>query len=349
MTPSTAWAGLEMLQALIAGDADRQRALHDRLSFSQCDPLWAEALIAYVRDLMPDGQPRPTPYTGYTALNDFVLTAPRPDMRMALLSDWGTGTDTAPRAAALLARHDQVNQNLMDSHARLSEAGRIDAWFWSHEHRVQVYAPYRGILAGRNIGYDAFPVEAVYGPEQPLQDLVDPPATLTQLDLDVVNGAYTHGFVLLDFAGGQIDASSWSLTRPDGPIYREQIGSSVIAEAVASGRSRRLFGEDSHGAVAQQRDVVTVTQPGDDDAGGLFGQHVDPMPDWPLIHHRMQVQPERVRQPVGGHHPGPRHQHLVDRAVQQLEACETQAFGDPAPAPVGPPSVVVRGNVQHVA
>lgn len=374
-TPSTTCAGLgwELVQALIAGDADQQRALHDRLSFSQCDPLWAETLIAYVRDLRPDGEPRPVPYIRYEALGDFVMTAQRPDMRVALLSDWGTGTAVARQVAALLARqrpdivihlgdiyysgtaeecdahflaplravlpnqpiltlcgnhdvysggdgyyellrklgqpasyvclrspdqrwqilgadtglhdrdpfdeaqaltrldpeeelwhadklrgfpgrtiflthhqpfsafaqigplalHDPVNQSLMDSHARLSQAGPIDAWFWGHEHRLQVYAPYRGVLAGRNIGYGAIPVQAVPGPEQPLRNLVDPPTTLTQVDLDVVEGAYTHGFALLDFAGGRIDASYWALTRPDGPIYRERIGSGVMAQAAS--------------------------------------------------------------------------------------------------------------------
>ncbi len=97
--------GLELLEAVIAGDADRQRALRNRLSFSRCDPLWAETLVDYARTLRPDGQPRPIPYIRYSALSDFALTAPRADMRIALISDWGTGTDEARQVAALLARH----------------------------------------------------------------------------------------------------------------------------------------------------------------------------------------------------------------------------------------------------
>ena len=356
--------GLELLEALVARDAPRQQALRDRLSYSQCDPRWSEILAAYAASLGPDGQPCPVPYVRYASLDDFVLPAPRADMRIALISDWGTGTHEARDVAALLAaqrpdavihlgdiyfsgmaaecdkhflaplravlpdarlftlcgNHDvysggtgyygllreigqpasyfclrspdrswqvlgadtglndrnpfgehaaltrldadeelwhagklrgfpgrtillshhqpfsafaqigpqadrsPVNPWLMGSHARLLQAGRIDAWFWGHEHRLKLYAPYLGVTAGRNIGYGAIPVEAVPGPETPLPCLADPPAVLTEVPLDVVEGAYTHGFVILDLGPGGVDASYWALTRPDGPIHRESLG-----------------------------------------------------------------------------------------------------------------------------
>jgi hypothetical protein len=361
--------GLELLEALVAGNATRQKELQDRLSFSQCDPLWAETLIDYARDLGPDGQPRAIPYIRYAAMSDFVLGAPSAEMRIALVSDWGTGTDEArqvatflaqqkpdavihlgdiyyagtaeecdahflsPLHAALpdkplfslcgnhdvysggqgyygllrqiaqpasyfclrspdhswqilaadtglhdrdpfdeattltfldpaeelwhadklrdfsgrtiflthhqpfsafeqigpLARHNAVNANLMASHVRLTAAGGINAWFWGHEHSLRIYAPYRGVMAGRNIGFGAIPVEAVSGPAVPLQGLTDPPAMLVDIALDVVDGAYTHGFALLDFSTGSIEASYWALTRPDGPVYRETLASSLLA------------------------------------------------------------------------------------------------------------------------
>ncbi len=356
--------GLELLRATIAGDRDRQQALHDRLDFSQCDPLWAETLLDYARDLGPDFRTRPIPYVRYAGLDDFVLTAPQPRMRIALLSDWGTGTREARRVAALLAQqapdavihlgdiyyagtaeecqanflqplravlpdtplftlcgnhdvysgghgyygllgqigqpasyfclrspdrswqilaadtglndrdpfdeataltaldpaeelwhadklrgfegrtvflthhqpfsafaqigpqdhHDPVNPNLMASHERLSAAGRIDVWFWGHEHRLRLYAPYRGVSVGRNIGYGAVPVEAAPDQDTPLPDLLDPPAVSATVTLDLVDGAYAHGFALLDIDDDGIQASYWAATRPDGPVHVEAIG-----------------------------------------------------------------------------------------------------------------------------
>ncbi len=356
--------GLELLEAVVAGDAERQRLLHDRIGFSQCDPLWAETLVDYAGSLGLDGRPRAVPYVRFASLGDFVIPAPSACLRVALLSDWGTGTDEARRVAALLARQrpdvvihlgdiyfagtaeecdahflaplravlpdaalfalcgnhdlysggqgyygllrgigqpasyfclrspdaawqilaadtglhdrdpfdaaaaltflgpqeelwhadklrgfpgrtvflthhqpfsafaqigplsarDPTNPALMASHARLSAAGRIDAWFWGHEHSLRLYAPFRGVVAGRNIGYGAIPVEATAGGARPLAGLADPPALAAEVALDVVEGAYTHGFALLDLGPGWLDASYWALTRPDGPVHREALG-----------------------------------------------------------------------------------------------------------------------------
>lgn len=117
----------------------------------------------------------------------------------------------------------------MASHARLAAAGRIDAWFWGHEHSLRLYAPYRGVAAGRNIGYGAIPVAAVPEEVTPLPGLLDPPALAADIRLDVVDGVFTHGFALLDLQPGQIEASYWALTRPDGPIHRETLDARYAA------------------------------------------------------------------------------------------------------------------------
>ena len=355
--------GLELLEALVAGDTAKEAAIRDRIRFSQCDLRWAETLTEYAAHLQADGKPRPVPYRRYQALGDYVLTAQRPALRVGLLSDWGTGTHVAravldllarqqpdviihlgdiyfsgtaeecdahfyqPMRAALpnapiftlcgnhdvysggqgyyglldrigqpasyfclrspdrswqilagdtglndrdpvgaaaaltkldpqeeawhidklrgfpgrtvflthhqpfsafaqvgpLADHSPVNPNLMASYARLAEAGTIDAWFWGHEHRLRLYAPYRGLAAGRNIGYGAIPVEAAPGRAAPIAGLVDPPKEAVSLTLDVVEGAYDHGFAMLDLGPDGIDASYWAVTRPEGPLYRERI------------------------------------------------------------------------------------------------------------------------------
>jgi len=70
--------GLELLEALIADDVARRRALQDLLSFSQCAPLWAETLIDYACDFRLNGQSRPIPYVRYNSIDDFVRPALAP-------------------------------------------------------------------------------------------------------------------------------------------------------------------------------------------------------------------------------------------------------------------------------
>ncbi len=292
--------GLHLFEALVSGNATQRQHAGDRFRFSRCDPLWGKMLLDYAGSLTPDGTPHPVPYIRYTALDDFVLPAASARLRVALLSDWGTGTHTALQVAQLVAQqrpdvlihlgdiyyagtpaecadhflapltaalpgiplftlcgnHDvysggvgyyglltsigqpasyfclrspdnawqilaadtglndrdpfheagalpgldpleeqwhadklrgfpgrtvllshhqpfsafaqigpappnPVNPALMAAHQRLSQAGRIDAWFWGHEHRLRLYAPYRGVAAGRNIGFGAVPVQPI--------------------------------------------------------------------------------------------------------------------------------------------------------------------------------------------
>ena len=358
--------GLELLRSLVAGDAVRQDRVLDRLRYSPCDPLWSATLLRYAATLLPDGTPQPIPYVRYEALDDFVVEAPGTELRVALFSDWGTGTSESRRVAAMVAEqrpdvaihlgdiyysgtaaecdahflsplravmpdtrlfslcgnhdvysggtgyygllrhigqpasyfclrspdrswqilagdtglndrnpfeedtaathldpreevwhahklrgfpgrtvflthhypfsafaraggaeHDPTNPALMASHGRLAAAGRIDAWFWGHEHRLRLYAPYRGVI-GRNIGYGAIPVAVDAGSDTPLPGLIDPPAVAADVEIGAVNGVYGHGFVTLDLRAGGIEASYWSLTRPDGPVYRETLGSAQV-------------------------------------------------------------------------------------------------------------------------
>ncbi len=58
--------GLELLEALVAGDQAKQAEMRDRIGFSQCDPRWVETLTEYAADLQPDGKPRLVPYRRYT-------------------------------------------------------------------------------------------------------------------------------------------------------------------------------------------------------------------------------------------------------------------------------------------
>ncbi len=360
--------GLALLQAVAAKDAARAQMLRDRLSFSECDPLWIGTLLEYARLYIPGGTLPPVPYRRYNDLSDCVIPAEASRLRVALVSDWGTGTNEARRVAALLAAqkpdavihlgdiyfsgtadectlhfldplrdvlpdcrlftlcgnhdvysggqgyyelldrigqpasyfclrspdhawqilaadtglHDRnpfdetdaltflepgevtwhadklhsfpgrtiflshhqpfsafrqigtaaqrspVNLNLMQAYDTLAAAGSIDAWFWGHEHQLRIYAPYRGIAVGRKIGYGAIPVRATADADVPMAGLIDPPELLTNVALDVVDGAYTHGFALLDLSSDAIEMSYWALTQPDEPIHRETLPIAAI-------------------------------------------------------------------------------------------------------------------------
>lgn len=121
-----------------------------------------------------------------------------------------------------VADHDPVNPKLMATHGRLLHSGRIDAWFRGHEHALRLYAPYRGVEAGQNIGTGAIPVEPAAN--QPVMGLLDPPALAATPPIDLADGAYAHGFVLLDLTPDRTEASYWITTRPEAPVHRERLG-----------------------------------------------------------------------------------------------------------------------------
>ena len=127
------------------------------------------------------------------------------------------------RQVGAAADRNPQNPKLMASLSRLQGSGPVHAWFWGHEHRLRLYAPYAGLRCGRNIGYGAVPVPAAL--DAPIPDLLDPPRTLVDVPLDEVDGAYTHGFALLDLSERGADVSYWALTRPDAPIFSERLGS----------------------------------------------------------------------------------------------------------------------------
>jgi len=121
------------------------------------------------------------------------------------------------------AARDPTNPALLASYRQLAAAGRIDAWFWGHEHRLRLYAPYRGVT-GRNIGYGAIPVAVDARADAPLPGLIDPPTVDAHVEIGAANGVYSHGFATLDCRVDGIEASYWTLAHPDQPVHRELLG-----------------------------------------------------------------------------------------------------------------------------
>jgi hypothetical protein len=81
--------------------------------------------------------------------------------------------------------------------------GELEAWFWGHEHNLEIYAPYAGLKRGRCIGHGAVPVfvtqepyKSRVGDKIPL--LAASPATpAVPVRLGITGGVYNHGYVIL--------------------------------------------------------------------------------------------------------------------------------------------------------
>lgn len=80
--------------AKFTGDHRRVRELEAEIRYSVCDPLWAKTLLEF------DSEHQEIPYRHYESLNDFVLplsdsTDDEDKIKIAFVSDWGTGTPLA--------------------------------------------------------------------------------------------------------------------------------------------------------------------------------------------------------------------------------------------------------------
>jgi len=97
---------------------------------------------------------------------------------------------------------------------------QVEAWFWGHEHNLEIYAPYAGLRRGRCIGCSAVPVFVTQDPYKvcagggkiPL--LPSPNNPGVPVMLGTTGGVYNHGYVILklDDAGGTATASYYQDT-----------------------------------------------------------------------------------------------------------------------------------------
>ena len=113
------------------------------------------------------------------------------------------GTPTNPPS-----QDPNYNPYLTESFAPV--LGQVSAWFWGHEHLLEVYGPYQGLSAGRCIGYSAFPVLTSQNPYAFLYTEV--PAD-TNVELGTTQDVYNHGFTILklDDSNGTATATYYSV------------------------------------------------------------------------------------------------------------------------------------------
>jgi hypothetical protein len=86
--------GLKYLEARARGDATTARQIRDDIQFSECDPNWVGTLQEYAKYFGPGGGLQPIPYIRAGKIGKQVLEM-KPNARVALIADWGTGTDAA--------------------------------------------------------------------------------------------------------------------------------------------------------------------------------------------------------------------------------------------------------------
>jgi hypothetical protein len=83
--------GLQYLEAAARGDQATAQAIRASQPFSECDAKWISTLDAYLKYFGPNGGLHPIPYVRAGTVGNRVIDM-KPNARIALIGDWGTGT-----------------------------------------------------------------------------------------------------------------------------------------------------------------------------------------------------------------------------------------------------------------
>ncbi|MDQ3914885.1 MAG: metallophosphoesterase [Actinomycetota bacterium] len=104
---ATAWECTKVAAALflarLEGRRDEAVRLEDELKYGTCDPGWLDVMAVYEEHYGLPGHHR-VPYVTYQAMDDFVLDVLPRDATIALIGDWGTGTEEAVDLLGQVAR-----------------------------------------------------------------------------------------------------------------------------------------------------------------------------------------------------------------------------------------------------
>ncbi len=87
--------GLEYLQALASGDQQAKERIEGQFTDARCDVRWPVTLYHYYSQFLTHDGKRPAiPYRRVADIGNVVIPI-KPDARIALVSDWGTGAGPA--------------------------------------------------------------------------------------------------------------------------------------------------------------------------------------------------------------------------------------------------------------
>ncbi|MBN3757624.1 metallophosphoesterase [Paraburkholderia sp. Tr-20389] len=86
--------GFALLQARARGDTAGASSIEDDLRFNVCDPAWIKVIESYVAFFGPDGKGASIPYRRAATIGPVTLPL-KAGATVALIADWGTGTQVA--------------------------------------------------------------------------------------------------------------------------------------------------------------------------------------------------------------------------------------------------------------
>jgi hypothetical protein len=120
--------------------------------------------------------------------------------------------------------HQAVNENLHDTFKDVLPD--VAAWFWGHEHRLDIYGEYLGLKRGRCVGCSAVPVfekDTFFDPKFPDVPLLqDPLASGKTVRLGARDGAYNLAYAVMELDGPAAVVSYYQ-SGADKPLFVEKI------------------------------------------------------------------------------------------------------------------------------
>jgi hypothetical protein len=105
--------------------------------------------------------------------------------------------------------------------------GQVALWFWGHEHRLDIYAPYKGLERGRCLGCSAIPVFVAdddFTPKFDVPLLPDPHGNGDSIRLGNDGTIYNHAYAILQFDGPKVKVSYYQDSDELQPLFTEFVG-----------------------------------------------------------------------------------------------------------------------------
>jgi hypothetical protein len=128
----------------------------------------------------------------------------------------------SPIGRSVDEKRSPLNSLLHAAFQSWSEAGKIAAWFWGHEHTLSIYKPFAGLARGRCLGHGAVPTSIVDKIYEPLDGLTEIPALIPGTELEKVGGVYAHGFATIRLDGPSCTASYFQDTGTEKKLIFEE-------------------------------------------------------------------------------------------------------------------------------